>query len=236
MKGTIVRVLVAIVALGTICGVALSSQARAQTRTYSAMAPLGDYLMPARSEIALARSAAPRSVSERAEVMVLGRSGYAVAVKGTNGFLCIVERSWANATGDPGFWNPRMRAPVCFNPPAARTFAPIYLLKTRLVLEGRSKAQILRATAAGFATGQLPQLAPGAMAYMMSREQYLGDAVRNWHPHLMFYVPGDAVASWGANLPASPVLAARDPQERVTTFFVWVGNWSDGTAAPKTSR
>jgi len=102
---------------------------------YPRMAPLDQYLMTDRnSEIALARSAAPASISSKAEVMVLGREGYTSAVKGTNGFLCIVERSWGAATHDRDFWNAKTRSPVCFNPAAARTYVPVYLMKTKLVL------------------------------------------------------------------------------------------------------
>jgi hypothetical protein len=70
------------------------------------------------------------------------------------------------------------------------------------------------------------------MCYMMSKQQYLSDHDKDWHPHLMFFVPGDAAKSWGANLPGSPVMVANDPEERVTIFLVWVGGWSDGTPAP----
>jgi hypothetical protein len=88
------------------------------------MAPLDQYLMPdGKSEILLARSAAPASVSDGAEVMVLGRKGQTTAVKGTNGFLCIVERSWGAATDDPDFWNPKVRAPICFSPPSSSGLA-----------------------------------------------------------------------------------------------------------------
>jgi hypothetical protein len=84
----------------------------ALTAPYPAMAPVERYLMPdQQSEIALARTAAPASISDDAEVMVLGREGYTTAVRGSNGFLCIVERSWGAATDDPGFWNPSVRAP-----------------------------------------------------------------------------------------------------------------------------
>ena len=212
-----------------------SGQARTQAEKadYPAMAPFDQYLMPdENSEIALARSAAPASVSKGAEVMVLGRNGYTIAVKGTNGFLCIVERSWASATDDPGFWNPKVRAPNCFNPPAASTFVPIFLMKTKLVLAGRSKTEIAKATALALDRKELPAIEPGAMCYMMSKQQYLGDRDKHWHPRLMFFVPGDAAKSWGANLPGSPVLAADDPEERVTIMMVPVGAWSDGTPAP----
>jgi hypothetical protein len=165
--------------------------------------------------------------------MVLGRDGYTTAAQGTNGFLCIVERSWGAATDDPGFWNPKVRAPICFNPPAAKTFVPIYLMKTKLVLAGKSKPEIVQATNAAFDSKQLPALAPGAMCYMLSKQQYLQDIGKNWRPHVMFFIPGDAAKTWGANLQGSPVIAADDPEERATIFMVVVNKWSDATPAPQ---
>jgi hypothetical protein len=216
------------------------ARAQAQKSPYPAMAGLNQYLMPdEKSEIALARSAAPASISDGAEVMVLTRTGYTTAVKGGNGFLCLVERSWGAATDHPEFWNPKIRAPHCFNPSAARTFAPIYLMKTKLVLAGKSKTEITQTIASALNAStlsndkkQLPALEPGAMCYMLSKHQYLNDEGTSWHPHLMFFIPGDTAKSWGANLPDSPVLAANDPEERVTIMMVPVGTWSDGTAAP----
>jgi len=207
--------------------------ARAQAQpSYPSMAPLDQYLISDRSaEIALARTAAPPSISDAAEVMVLGPQGYSSAVKGTNGFLCLVERSWGAATDDPEFWNPKVRSPICFNPPAARTFVPIFLMKTKLAVAGKSKAEIVEATASALEKKELPALAPGAMCFMLSKQQYLNDRDLHWRPHLMFFVPGDVSKSWGANLPGSPVIAANDPEERATIFLVPVGKWSDGTSA-----
>jgi hypothetical protein len=223
--------LVQFVLPGTTC----PARAQAEKSPYPAMAPLDRYLAPdENSEIALARSAAPASISDAAEVMVLGRKGYATAVKGTNGFLCLVERSWGAATDNTDFWNPKVRAPICFNPAAARTFAHIFLMKTKLVLAGKSKAEIVQATASALDKKELPELEPGAMCYMMSKQQYLTDAGTNWHPHLMFFVGGSAAKTWGADQPGSPVMAADDPEERTTIFMVWVGKWSDGTPAPQT--
>jgi hypothetical protein len=204
---------------------------------YPAVARLDQYLESGEdSEIALARSGAPPSISDAAEVMVLRRDGYATAVKGSNGFLCLVERSWGAATDEPEFWNPKVRSPVCFNPAAARTFAPIFLMKTKLVLAGKSKAEIVQATATAFEKKQLPALEPGAMCYMMSKQQYLSDSGKSWHPHLMFFVAGNAAKSWGADLAGSPVIAANDPEERATIMMVWVGKWSDGTPAPQATH
>ena len=214
-------------------GATRPAAAQAEKAPYPAMAPVDEYLIAdENTEIALARSAAPASISDGAEVMVLGRKGFTTAVKGTNGFLCVVERSWGAATDAPEFWNPKIRSPICFNPQAARTFARIFLMKTELVLEGKSKAEIVAATASAMDKKELPALEPGAMCYMMSKQQYLNDKGASWHPHLMFFVSGDAAKSWGADLPGSPIMAADDPEERSTIFMVWVGNWSDGSPAP----
>jgi hypothetical protein len=211
------------------------SRAQVDKALYPAMAPLDQYLIAdEKSEIALARSAAPASVSDGAEVMILGRDGYTTEVKGSNGFVCIVERSWANASDEPDFWNPKLRAPNCFNAAAARTFLRIYLMKTKLVLAGKSKTEIVAATTAALEKKELPPLEPGAMCYMMSKQQYLGDRDKGWHPHLMFFVSGDAVKSWGANLDGSPIMAANDPEERATIFMVLAGEWSDRTPVPLT--
>jgi hypothetical protein len=208
--------------------------AQAAKSAYPAMAPLDQYLISdEQSEIALARSAAPNSISDGAEVMVLGREGYKAAVKGTNGFLCMVERSWAQGTDEAEFWNPKMRAPHCFNAQAARSFAPIYLMKTRLVLAGKTKAEIAEAIARALDKKELPALEPGAMAYMMSKEQYLNDQGKSWRPHVMFYSPGDMRKTWAADDTNSPFMVANDPQERVTILFVLADKWSDSTAAPK---
>jgi hypothetical protein len=228
--------IIAFVFLVHLClsGAARQATAQAEKTAYPAMAALDAYLIAdQKSEIALARSAAPPSIANGAEVMVLGRTGFTTAVKGTDGFLCLVERSWGASTDDPEFWNPKVRSPICFNPAAARTFAPIFLMKTKLALEGKSKTEILATTASALDKKELPALEPGAMCYMMSKQQYLNDRGMSWHPHLMFFVSGDAAKSWGADQPGSPMMSANDPEERVTIFMVWVGNWSDGSPAPR---
>src|SRR5581483_6487992 len=226
-------IVLTLISLAALIGAIAHAQAQPEQAPYSNMAPLDQYLISDQDyEIALARTAAPASISGAAEVMVLGREGYTTAVKGTNGFLCIVERSWGQGTDDAEFWNPKMRAPHCFNAQAARSFAPIYLMKTKLVLAGKSKEEIAQAIATALDTKELPPLEPGAMAYMMSKQQYLNDRGKAWHSHAMFFSPGDMAKSWAADDPNSPVRVANDPQERVTILFVLADKWSDGSAAP----
>ncbi len=219
-----------VLVLGAVAVVTLQTQAQSTQMTYPKMAPVDQYLIADRgAEIALARSAAPVSISDKAEVMVLGRGGYEIAVPGRNDFVCIVERSWDAAIGDPNFWNPKIRGPNCFNAAAAKSFLPIALMKTRLALAGKSQAEIDEAIRAAFAEKQLPQLEPGAMCYMMSKNGYLNDRARNWHPHLMFFVPLAMSKTWGANLSGSPILSGDDVSARLTIFMVPVARWSDGT-------
>jgi hypothetical protein len=178
-------------------------QAQDAKAPYPSMAPLEQYLTADRNaEIALARSAAPESISRDAEVMVLERQGYGTAVKGKNGFVCMVQRSWFAPIDDPEFWNPKLRAPICFNPPAARSYLSLMIKRTELVLAGQTQAQ----------------------------EQYLSDRGGHWHPHLMFFLPQTAALTWGADLPGSPILATQDPLDRLTVFLIPVAKWSDGTA------
>src|SRR5260221_9712597 len=211
------------------------TQAQEAKAPYASMAPIEHYLMADRNaEIALARSAAPAAISRDAEVLVLGRHGYETAVKGKNGFVCVVERSWMFPFDDPQFWNPKLRGPICFNPPAARSILPLTFKRTELVLAGLSKAQIVDGIKT-FDKKELPALEPGGMCYMMSSQAYLGDSAGRWVPHLMFYVPQTDGVVWGADLPGSPVML--NPQfqgapEPVTVFMIPVLKWSDGTAAP----
>jgi hypothetical protein len=195
---------------------------------FPTMAPVEQYRMASWSEeIALARSAAPASISSDADVLVLGERGYEAAVKGKNGFVCLVERSWFASFGDPEFWNPGIRGPICLNPAAVSTALPVDLEKTQWALAGLSKAEMLVRTKSSAAANQAP--APGSMGYMMSKQQHLSDG--HWHPHLMFFQPHTVVSAWGANLTGSPVLGSEGDRDEATVFVVPVGKWSDGTSA-----
>jgi len=212
-------------------GVAHPAMAQEAATTYTKMAPVDQYLMTDRdAEIALARSAAPESISRDAEVLVLGRHGFETAVKGKNGFVCIVERSWTSAA-DADFWNPKVRTPICYNAAAARSLLPRNLKRTGLILAGRSKAQTDETIAAAVDKKELPAMEPGAMCYMMSKQGYGGDSAPHWPSHVMFFYSELDPATWGANLPGSPVLAMSDDHEHVTTFAIGVQKWSDGTEA-----
>jgi hypothetical protein len=205
---------------------------------YPAMASFSQYLLPNEAdEIALAKSAAPPSIADKAEVLTLTAHGYKTAVKGTNGFVCLVQRSWAAGFADAEFWNPNLRAPICHNPAAARTVHPPYIERTAWVLAGVSKSEMIDRTRAELLAKKMVLPEAGSMSYMMSKHSHLHDADGHWHPHLMFYFLKTDAAAWGANLEGSPVLADDAPMvpdqaktEPFTTFFIPVTHWSDGTS------
>jgi hypothetical protein len=215
------------VALLVVLGTA--HQAMPQATAYTNMAPVEQYLMADRAaEVALARSAAPESIARDAEVLVLARHGFETAVKGKNGFVCIVGRSWTSAA-DEDYWDPKVRVPICVNAAAART----YLLRVRkiadLALAGRTLAQVNEITVAALARNELPPMEPGAMCYMMGKQGYGGASAPHWPPHLMFFYSDTDPAIWGANLPGSPVIAVSDPLQHMTQFVIPTQQWSDGT-------
>jgi hypothetical protein len=210
---------------------------------YPTMAPIEQYLMPRDAEIALAKSAAPDAISHDATVAVLTRRGYETAVEGKNGWVCMVGRAWGAMFDHPEFWNPKVRAAACFNPPAARSILPYDYKRTALLLAGRSKLEAIAAIKTAVDTKELPTLEQGTICYMMSKASYLTDNGGHNGPHLMFYQADKDGAGWGANLTNSPILAVNYwafsddayPQLKhfppLSVFLVGVDKWSDGTAA-----
>lgn len=216
-----------LVAVGAPC----HALAQSTATKYTKMAPVDQYLMADRNaEIALARSAAPESISRNATVLVMARNGYETAVQGTNGFVCIVGRGWSSAA-DADFWNPKVRVPMCVNAAAAHSYLLRITRITDLALAGRTLAQVNYAMADAVARKELPPMETGAMCYMMSKEGYGGDVLPHWPSHLMFFYSQVDPASWGANQPGSPVLGIADTSEQLTQFVIPVEHWSDGTPA-----
>jgi hypothetical protein len=211
---------------------------------YPNMAPIEQYLMDRDAEIALARSAAPDAISHDASVIVLTRHGFETAVEGKNGWVCWVGRGWMGMFDHPEFWNPKVRAAECINPPAVRSVLPYAYKRTELLLAGHSKQEVIAAIKAAIDKKELPALEQGTVSYMMSKDSYLSDYGGHNAPHMMFYETAKDGAAWGANLTNSPVLAVNYwyisaeayPQLKsfppLSVFLVGVTKWSDGTPAP----
>lgn len=223
---------------GLAIGCIVSFAAPASAQRLSDLTP---YLMTDRAaEVALARSAAPSAVADSATILVLTRTGFVEAVHGSNDFTCLVLRSFSGSVTDPDFWDPRVRAPLCFNPPATHTVLPATLANVQWLLGGASAADAAARTRRAYAAHEFPSPAPGAMAYMLSPRQWLAPVKPHWMPHFMFYFDRSLPASaWGAKGDmAAPVIdgSAGDPASPVLTLLIPVRQWSDGTIALAAAR
>lgn len=225
------------IVLVALCGAASPTHAQHQkahdtNSPYPVMASIAQYRMGRDAEIALARTAAPVSISHDAEILILGEKNFETAVKGTNGFVCAVGRAFGGPLNNPEFWNPKNRSPICYNPPAARSLLPYAMKQTGMALAGASQAQISDAIRAAVAKKELGVPESGSMAYMMSKEAYLTDRGGHNLAHVMFELPRNGVFQ---NDPA--FFVSWDPAP-VIEFNVPVGQWSDGTpiGPPSKSR
>jgi hypothetical protein len=137
-------------------------------------------------QIALAMSAAPAPVSSNATVYVLGPKGYEKARQGTNGFSCLVYRSFVNPTETTV-------GPMCFDAEGSRTTLVVYLHSEELRSSGKSEAEIKADAENGYKAGRFEYPSKMGLLYMMSNENRLGPTsdhkTQHYPPHLMFYAP-----------------------------------------------
>ena len=221
--------------MNTLAFVAISSFFAASALGAQKARDITPYLTADRSaEIALARTAAPSDVSGKASVMVLTPKGYVEAARGTNGFTCIVMRSFAAAPGDPHFWNPHISAPHCFNPPATRTVLPAVLAQINWALAGATPAELNARTKKAYAEKRFTMPAAGAMTYMLSSKQHLNDTDPHWMPHLMFYFDRTLKGTtFGAGGFTAPIIdaSAGDSNAQIQVIYIPIRTWSDGTVA-----
>lgn len=213
----------------TIAGAVQGTSAQATMGPYPNMAPRDQYMMDKTAEIALARSAAVPAIANDANVLVLGAHGYEAAVKGSDGFTCLVSRSWDKPFDDSQFWNQKIRGPICMNEAAARTILPMVMERAEWALSGVSREEMAERTKTS-AKANAPVVI-GAMSYMLSKDQYLDDnGGHPWHPHVMFFSPAIDGGAWGADVKGSPVLSG-PLTAQITTFSIPVRKYSDGTLA-----
>jgi hypothetical protein len=212
------------VVLAALFAAASPTHAQDSKSPYPTMAPIEQYRMERNAEIAMARTAAPQTISRDATIMVLGKKNLEVAVHGNNGFVCVVGRAFGGPLSNPEFWNPKNRSPICYNPPAVRSLMPYAMKQIGMALAGASKAQIADAIKTAVAKKELGVPESGSMAYMMSKEAYLTDQGGHNLAHVMFELPRDGVFQDDPNS-----FVSWDPAP-VIEFNVPVGYWSDGSA------
>jgi hypothetical protein len=217
---------------------ASSGAASAQEPTanpYPTMAPVARYMMPRDAEIEMARSAAPASISAKATVLVMTKTGYDTADKGTNGWVCFVGRMWSAGLDDDEFWNPKGRGAACLNPAAVQSVLPFYIARAEWALAGDTRDEIAKKSQAAYADHQFSE--PRGFALMLSKESYLNDGVKGpWRPHIMPFVAKNQLAAWGAGFEGSPILSPATDTFRSyepVTLVIPVTHWSDGSPVAK---
>ena len=116
-------------------------------------------LMDRQREIALALSACPVFVADKAAVYVLEKSGYVKVRDSQNGFTAIVQHSV-----------PTAQEPRCMDAQGTRTHLPRIVKVAELRAQGKSREEIQRFVADAFAKGIFqPPTRPG-VDYMLSTE------------------------------------------------------------------
>lgn len=214
-----IRVIVGGMLLVTATGAGLAAQAAGAGQSGRRA------LLPREREIALARSAAPPSVSAEARVLVLTDSGYVEGAPGTNGVTCLVNRSWV-----------RSLEPECFDAEAAATVMLAEIYRTEQYHRGRPTEEVAREVGQRLGDGRLRLPRRPALVYMMSSGQQLvaddGRAVGSWRPHLMLSVPYLTNADLG--MPDSPEMRAgfvSDPGKPWATLIIPLRDFIDPPSA-----
>lgn len=123
-------------------------------------------------EMALARLAAPEAVSKGATIWVVGDKGFEVAIAGTTGWGCLVQRSVRGGRG--GF-------PRCDDPERVATLYPTFFLMEEMRAAGKSANDYRAQLADGYRTGRFHAPRPGAISYMYAQGPI--------PPHVMIALP-----------------------------------------------
>jgi len=148
---------------------------------------------PRERQIDLALSAAPTEVSSKAAVYILGPKGYEKVREGTNGFSCLIERSFKGTTQTSS-------APACFDAEGSGSIMVAYLRREELRAEGKSEEEVKDDIAKGYQDGRFKVPGPGFL-YMMSNENFVYNNVSGKSgfvpPHLMFYAPNKTAKDVG---------------------------------------
>jgi hypothetical protein len=159
------------------------------------------------AEFRAALAAGPPSLTAGAGVYVLTANGYELARPSTNGFHCLVERSF------PGSFEPQ-----CFDEEGSRTLLQATLLTAKLRGQGRQEPEVRAAVAAAWADGTLRAPSRPGINYMLHPDNRVpidpeGKLVVPYGPHLMFYVPYLTNADLGSDgSPAAPTFVINEGQ------------------------
>jgi hypothetical protein len=136
-------------------------------------------MIPRDLEMRLAVNALPKDLRAGATVLVLEKTGYVEATRGSNAFTCMVSRRGGN------FY------PVCFDAEGTRTILPAFADDAVLRIKGASDEEAAMELAKGFEQGRYRPPARPGIAYMLSPATYMMEKgkLSRAPAHTMFYAP-----------------------------------------------
>jgi hypothetical protein len=141
-----------------------------------------DASTPREIQIKIAEAAAPKEVSSKATILVLGKNGYEVARKGTNGFTCMIDRQLPNTM-----------EPECFDAEGSVTTVKKVMFVEEQRAKGVSEEQIERQVETGYKRGRFKAPRRAGIVYMMSPYNRVlnpqNKQIIRFPGHLMFYAP-----------------------------------------------
>ncbi len=187
MKKIVTLILIAVASVGTL------------TMSLLALAPQDSEKIPAMlpraQEVALAETAGPLHIVRDAAIYALEKDGYVLAREGTNGFTCLVLRSF-----------PGSQEPECYDAEGTATLLPRRLDEARFRAEGLTREQVSAKIAAGFEAGKYRAPRRPGIVYMLSCKNYVpiddtGSRIIHYQPHFMFYSPYLTNADIGGGSP-----------------------------------
>lgn len=188
-------------------------------------------LMDRQREIALALSACPSSIADKAAVYVLEGSGYVKARESQNGFTAIVQHAL-----------PISQDPQCMDAEGTRTFLPRYLKVAELRAQGKTPEEIKRFVAEAFAKGTFQPPTRVGIDYMLSTENItVVDAdkgiVAPYPPHVMFYGPYMTNADLGSDgNPRGPAFVAGEGTPHALIIVPVAGHTGTDNAGAETHK
>lgn len=159
---------------------------------------LNNFLLEPDYEQRLARSAGPKDIADKATIWVLTKKGYQAEVEGSNGFNCIVMRSFSTeSVGFANGLNPKMQAPICFNQGASEFILPVVITKGLWAAQGFTEQEFINGVKDNYLSGKFKVPNKLSMGYMLSEAQYLNEKVKNGMPHFMLYTAYTKSEEWG---------------------------------------
>ena len=176
-----------------------------------------DASVPRDEQIAIALSAGPEELRDKATVYVLGPKGFEKAHEGTNGVSCLVTRHFVTPAETS-------IEPMCYDPEGTRTLLLADLYAEELRSKGTSDAEIKTEIANGYKTGRFKAPSKSGIRYMLSSDNRLGPTPdhKTVHvpPHLMFYAPYMTGKDLGFESDAAAAFLVQ-PQKPDTTIIVF---------------